>query len=428
MNATNHRPSLLLVQPAFVLGGLVALYFLLGRWTFARLDGEYDAVSIFEQPRVWVIAAIASISGLMFCVFRERRLSEVRWVDVTLILWLVYMLVSASWAPDRGLAAEKAIEVALLVTVAVAIALTRSPYNDGMAMLGFWYVLVSIGAAMGLLALYMSSSGRTFAPTGGPNIFGRNMGLVGIGALVLAGRNIALARLSLYVVVLLSILWVIMCGSRGALLASGVAAVVLLLAGRAKWTSKVLAVVTFSLAGLVVLENTQLGRTATDVFRDRILHLTFEERHTAARDSLFSAAIELGMQRPVAGWGLSGFRTHSWTYPHNILLETFAEGGTIGLTLLLLVGWTWWRTIKLRGKSIPGTTYAALALLVTSASFSGNLYDSRGVFVLIALSVDPLIGRGVAAAPIAAVNIAKRPAGAIAGTAGRVARGVHAGG
>lgn len=390
MRPISEQPRLIFVQPAFVLGGLIALYFLIGRWNFARLASNYDTVTLFEQPRFWVLGVIAILAGLVFCSLRDRGLSRLRAVDVALLSWMTYMLISATWAPDTELATEKAIEVGMLITAAVAIALIRSPATEGDAMLGFWYALVMMGAAMGLLALYMSTGGRTFAPTGGPNIFGRNMGLVGVGAILLSTRSSTAAKLSLSIVVVLSAIWVVMCGSRGALLASGVAGLVLILTAQARLVTKAIAVIGFCVVGSVALLHTELGQTALEVFSHRILEQTVEKRYTASRDSLFSSAVELGLERPVAGWGLSGFRSHSWTYPHNLFLETFAEGGLIGVSLLLFVFWTWWRTLRSNRQAFSGTTLASLALVVTAASFSGNIYDSRGVFVLLALSIEAL--------------------------------------
>ncbi len=202
--------------------------------------------------------------------------------------------------------------------------------------------------------------------------------------------NFAIARLALYVIVVLSAMWVVLCGSRGALLATGVAGVALLFSARARITTKLLAVGGFSAASVLLFLNTQSGRTAIDVFCHRILHQTVEQRYTSSRDDLFTLAFELGLQRPVAGWGLGGFRANSWTYPHNLFLETFAEGGLIGIALLAIVFWTWWRSVKRSRQPLPGTTLAALFLMVTSACFSGNFYDSRGVFLLLALSIEPL--------------------------------------
>lgn len=390
MPPTAPRPALLVVHPAFLLGSLIALYFLLGRWTFARLQGDFDQLPLYEQPRVWVIGAIAVLSGLIYFTLYERGLTELRQIDFAIIAWLSYMLISSLWAPDSQLASEKAMEVVMLLVVALSIAMIRSPATEGKALLGFWYALVAIGAAMGLLALYMSAGGRVFTPTGGPNIFGRNMGLVGVGALMLATRNVAVAQLSLYVVVVLSAMWVVMCGSRGALLATGLAGFVLLLTSKTRIATKFLAVVSFSLASLVVFLNTEAGRNAIDVFRLRILQQTVEQRYTADRDDLFSEAVELGLARPFTGWGLSGFRANSWTYPHNLFLEAFSEGGIVGLSLLLWIFWIWWRTLRRNPQAKTGTNLATMALMVTAACFSGNFYDSRGVFLFLALSIDPL--------------------------------------
>ncbi|MCO6047430.1 O-antigen ligase family protein [Aeoliella sp. ICT_H6.2] len=381
----------LTLNPAFLLGSLIAIYFLIGRWTFARLSGDYDQVPLFEQPRVWTVAMIIVLAGIVFTELRHRGSYRPQSVDVAIIVWFTYVLMSAIWAPDAELAAEKFVEVAMMLVVAVAIAMVRSPDTQGQALLGFWWTLVAMGAAMGLLALYMSTGGRVFTPTGGPNIFGRNMGLTGIGALMLATRSFSLAKVSLYTIVLLSAVWVVMCGSRGALLATGVAGIVLFLTARVGFTTKITASLAFSIAAIFMFANTEAGRNATDVFRNRILRQTIEQRYTADRDDLFIEAYELGMEKPIIGWGLSGFLANSWIYPHNLFLETFAEGGMIGVLLLMWIFWKWWTSLRRDRRAMTGTSLAAMVLLVVAASFSGNYYDSRGVFLFLALSVEAIM-------------------------------------
>ncbi|WP_425398228.1 O-antigen ligase family protein [Aeoliella sp.] len=390
------RPATALsFNPAFLVGSLLALYFFLGRWTFARLQGDYELVPLMEQPRVWAIGMIVVLAAIVFTEVRHRGSYRPQPIDTVLLAWFSYLLISAVWAPDAELAVEKFSEVAMLLVVTLAIAMIRSPDTQGQALLGFWWTVVAMGAAMGLLALYMSTGGRVFTPTGGPNIFGRNMGLTGIGAMMLATRCFSLAKVSLYTIVVLSAIWVVMCGSRGALLATGVAGVVLFLTARTNFATKITASLAFAMAAMFMFANTEAGRNAMDVFRHRILQQTVEQRYTADRDDLFTEAVELGMEKPVLGWGLSGFRANSWTYPHNIFLEAFAEGGVIGVVLLLWLFWSWWRALRRNRSAMTGTTLAGMALLVTSACFSGNFYDSRGVFLFLAISVEAIASNRV---------------------------------
>src|SRR5882757_4389231 len=51
-----------------VFGFLLAMYFLVGRWSIDRLDGTLDDESVLQQPRTWIVAllvvwAVLAISG-----------------------------------------------------------------------------------------------------------------------------------------------------------------------------------------------------------------------------------------------------------------------------------------------------------------------------------------------------------------------------
>lgn len=393
----NSRPqSPIVLHPAFLLGNLLALYFLLGRWTFARLEGVYDEGHLWEQPRVWVIGLMLPLAGLMYYELRQRGATQLRTIDVAICTWLLYMLTSALWAPETEHLATKVSEVGMLLAVAISIALSRSAITDSRTLLGFWYGVVAAGAAMGILALVMSTGGRVFTPTGGPNIFGRNMGLVGVGALMLASRGNVAGKPFYYALVILSPMWVVMSGSRGALLALGVAGLVLLWTAKTRWATKIVGVAALGCMGAVAFFTTEFGQNAVEVFRHRILQQTVQQRYTSSRDDLFTHAIDVGLENLILGCGLSGFRAHSWTYPHNIVLETFAEGGLVGVALLAVVLLAWWRHLATCNHKTPGSLLAAMALMFTAASFSGNFYDSRGVFLLLALSIAPL-ARQVAA-------------------------------
>lgn len=386
--ARSQTPNIL--HPAFLLGNLLALYFLLGRWTFARLEGVYDEGHLWEQPRVWVIALILPLAGLMYYELRERGATRLYTVDIAICVWLVYMLTSALWAPETEHLTAKVSEIGMLLAVAISIALSRSNLTDSRTLLGFWYGVVAAGAAMGILALVMSTGGRVFTPTGGPNIFGRNMGLVGVGALMLATRGNVAGKPFYYALVILSPMWVVMSGSRGALLALGMAGLVLLWTAKTSWATKLVGVAALGCLGTVAFVATDVGRNAAEVFHHRILQQTVEQRYTSSRDDLFMQAVEVGLDSPVLGCGLSGFRAYSWTYPHNIVLETFAEGGLVGVVLLAMMLLAWWRHLARASHNTPGSLLAAMALMITAASFSGNFYDSRGVFLLLALSIAPL--------------------------------------
>jgi O-antigen ligase len=149
---------------------------------------------------------------------------------------------------------------------------------------------------------------------------------------------------------------------------------------------KSLILATMSAATAFAFLCTDVGSQALDVFQGRIVEQTVENRYLAGRDDLWYQAVEMAQERPITGWGLDGFRANSWNYPHNLFLEVLVEGGLIGFLLLLNVGRAWWLQCRRSRCRIPRSPLVALALTFTAAQTSGDLFDSRGVFLLAALS------------------------------------------
>jgi O-antigen ligase len=145
------------------------------------------------------------------------------------------------------------------------------------------------------------------------------------------------------------------------------------------------------LGGAAFLFFTSMGQDALEIFQARIVDATIHDRYLSARDDLWQDAIDWAQERPVLGWGLNGYRANSWTYPHNMFLEVIVEGGGVGLLLLLNIGRAWWSQAKRSRFQIPRVTFAALAVVFTAAQTSGDLFDSRGVFLMLALSAPAVV-------------------------------------
>ena len=91
----------------------------------------------------------------------------------------------------------------------------------------------------------------------------------------------------------------------------------------------------------------------------------------------------------VGGGGLGSFRGLRYgVYPHNIFLEVLSEGGVAGVALLLLVLWRFER-VYWQNKKPDGAATAAFVLILVNTQFSGDLYDSRSLFVFMMLAFLP---------------------------------------
>lgn len=370
-----------------VFGCLLALYFLVGRWSIDRLDGALDDGSVFQQPRAWIVAMLVVWASLAISGRTGKRaLAWMISIDAAICLFLGYMLLASLWSSSSELACDKAIDLGLLLTVALVIAISRPVLSHDRVLDGFWWAIVFVGVAMAGLAILNATGGRIYVPGGGPNTFGRNMGLMALGAAYLASRYGTTVSPISATVMIVAVLLILMSGSRGALLSTAIGIITLLVAARASLLTKFAISSVITLAAAFLLFETVTGKDALEVFQSRIIEATVYDRHLSARDDLWLDALDWAKERPWLGWGLNGYRANSWTYPHNMFLEVIVEGGGIGLLLLLNIGRAWWSQMRRSRFHVPRVPVAALALLFTAAQTSGDLFDSRGVFLLLALS------------------------------------------
>jgi O-antigen ligase len=379
------------MSPAFFFGSILAMYYFIGRWTFARLDGDNTIAPMVEQPRLWLVAILVAMAIAIQCGL-SRRAKQFRpaGTDFAIIAFLGYMLLTSVWGPDTELARGKLFEVSLLITVAAVIAVSRNSSLDDQLHLGFWTTIVAIGVALGGLALLYGSDSRAYAPGGGPNTFGRNMGLTAFGAVYLASRYGSVVRFGSVGMFAAAAMLVIRSGSRGGLLSFGVSAATYTVCAKMSIGKKALIVASVGAATAAALFYTDTGQQAIEVFGGRILQQTVENRYLSGRDELWFDALEMMQERPIFGWGLDGYRANSWNYPHNIFLEVAVEGGAIGVLLLLNIPRAWFQHVRHAKLPVSRSHLAALVLTFVAAQSSGDLFDSRGVFLMAALSIPPL--------------------------------------
>jgi hypothetical protein len=93
------------------------------------------------------------------------------------------------------------------------------------------------------------------------------------------------------------------------------------------------------------------------------------------------------------GCGVSGFRAFRGTYPHNLVLETAVETGLVGTGLLCLVMVSGAWAFRRLWRSADGATLAAFAFALVASQLSGDLFDSRGVFLFLLMALIPVRGQ-----------------------------------
>ncbi len=387
------------------------LFFLSGRFSLAG-DGyaAADELTLYDI-RVWTLLALVTVA-LAYPAPRSRQLSRTKCISTPLgaamaLLLPLYVVISFCWAIDLGFATEKMLEAAILATASLSIIPYWKAHRVPVLRHWFWVWMVLATGLMCFISCYLVDSTRMSVLGGGPNTFGRNMGLLFVGTLYLQRRRSAM-NWCWYPLMALSLLMVVLSGSRGALLATAIGGFIFLLIDNRYRTRNILAVA--GLIGLIyaAVLTTDVGRNAMEMFQTRILDLTLERQYMSGREDLFQSAYELGLERPLFGHGLSAFKIlFGVNYPHNLALELFCETGLVGVGLLAVLLLAAARYVVRHRRHCDPAAWGAFGLLLTSAMFSGDLYDSRGVFLMALLASQEVI----------AVSVVRSPARAAAGIA-----------
>ena len=312
------------------------------------------------------------------------------------------MIATSAWAPDYELALTKAYDLLVLAWCCILAVSVIRLFGIRAMIDGFWlgvFFSGSILAAVGVLSAIgtQGSSFRLAVLGGGPNVFGRNMGLLTILSLHLAFSNLPWIRRVALVSTPLSALLVLQSGSRGAMLALFVGVIVLLwrrrLDRRVIYSGLLVAIIA------AVTLATRFGELAATIFRERFIVLLLAQRYYTHRDTLLLDGITAGLENPVGGLGLAGFvqLDSPGLYPHNFVVEALSEGGFIGLVLLLIPFFHYirrWRSGMTAGHPL---VVAGFSLLFVSSSISGDLFDARGVFLLLLMALASQVPRNAGA-------------------------------
>ena len=377
-----------------VVGGvLLALFQLLGRSQAERFIGVGEA-GWYLELRLWVLAGLSSWLIGSAAVVGTRRFDG-RGVGAfggMFVLFLGYMVITSLWAPDPIRAATKAYDLLFVIWSCVLTVVALRTGGVRATIDGFWggvFVFALAIAVIGAVTSVVSwvPVGRFSVLSGGPNVLGRNMGLLVLASLHLVFNARRVPRVIGLAAAPVAALLVLLSGSRGAILALCFGVIVYLFVHRVN-RRVLVSLVAVAILGAVAVA-TRFGELALALFEDRVLILLFVDQFFSYRDVLFLEAIRAGLQSPILGLGLAGFEevgTYGG-YPHNMFLEAFAEGGLPGL-LLLCLPFMRYLARWLRGMGLGDSlTVAGLGLLVVSSSISGDLFDARGVFLLLLMAV-----------------------------------------
>jgi O-antigen ligase len=377
-------------------GALFALLYLSGRFSLADSDAEATLVTLLYQVRFWTLLILAAIA-ITYCPPRRRLLLGSSLITSPLTISLavllpLYVASSILWSLNVVLSHEKAVEAGLLALACLCFVPFLREGRIPAVRNWFWIALVVTTGLMCLMAIFAVNSTRMSVLGGGPNTFGRNMGLLFLGSLYLQRRSSASNAWCWYPMLAASFLMVVLSGSRGALLATTVGSFIYLIIDSRYRTRNLIAVGCLLIMTQFLVFSTEMGDRVLEMFRTRILDLTFERQYMSGREDLYAAAFELGLEHPWFGHGLSGFTILlGYNYPHNIALELFSETGLVGVALLLCLLFALLRFVVRHRHHCDPAIWGAFGLTLSSAMFSGDFYDSRGVLLMAMLGAQEII-------------------------------------
>ncbi|WP_433380708.1 O-antigen ligase family protein [Actinoplanes sp. CA-142083] len=339
-----------------------------------------------------VIGLAAALAVLVVDIARRPRIAvgqERRegWLIAT-VLFFLYQIASGLWAPSAARVGPQTLDLVLMAALTVAFYLYAIGDPESVVRTTFW-LFYAAGIVFALAAIFINGpgeQGRYSAFGGGPNVFVRIqiLGIIAAIALYLHYR-----RLWILGAVPLFLLAAVLSGSRAGLLAGAAVGAAALLRLRHRLRA---APVVAAGVGLVVAAGIawQFAPPAfTSLFQERFVEQTVQDHYLSDRTSIWQAAGKLAVDHPVLGTGLDGFYgtigvNQGVEYPHNYLLGVAAEGGLIGIGLLITAIVLWAGTI--RGHRGTGFAASAAVFVALSSLFSGDYYDARLAWLFAALA------------------------------------------
>lgn len=358
---------------ASVGGALLALFLLTGRWSLDRVLGT--DLGLLGQPAVWVVVATLVWAATRMGPIRLR--GGVAW----LLACLAWAAVSVLWSPSPSALVDKLSGVILLLIMVAALEVGVARRDLGPLVQGLWSTVLLAGGGLLALAVLSGKEGRLAVLGGGPNVFVRTMGAM-IVAAAATGARVPAARLPLGFLAVFAALGAVRTESRGGMLAI-LCACAVLVATPGRTRASALRWLGGMALAVGVAAALDLVTPAREVIDHRFFKLTLQEGYASDRDVLALQAWALFREAPVAGQGHGSFFLHTGRdYPHNIFLELACETGLVGVALFVAAVTSIF-ALQWKARRDPSRDLLALwVLYLVAAQFSGDLFDSRAVFVL----------------------------------------------
>jgi O-antigen ligase len=318
-------------------------------------------------------------------------------VQLTLVL-IGYLAVTVFWTPPAARITQSILDLVylgLLVVLTVTIS-APDPSRARRIIIISMFTAGIMYALAGLLIGQTDQQRRTIAFGGGPNVYVRVIVLGIIASIALT----IIYRRKLFLLAIPALLAAgVLSGSRGgavAALATGLV-IAALRWRRLSWRAPLVAMVVSGAAviGCMYL----LGPQEIGAIQQRFISDTFVQNQFSGRPALLNEGLTIAVDHPLAGGGLDSFyawfgRSEDLGYPHNLLVELAATGGLIGLGLFVAVVVAFIRDGR-PWRSVPTdqmTLIAAALFIAVASMFSGNFYDSRFMWIFVAMAINSPAG------------------------------------
>lgn len=311
---------------------------------------------------------------------------------VAATLFFLFQIASGLWAPAASRVGPQTLDLVLMAALIIAFYLYAAGDPAAVVRLAFrlFYVAALVFALAALFVNGPGEQGRYSAFGGGPNVFVRIqlLGVISAVALALFSR-----RLLPLLAVPLFLLAAVLSGSRAGLLAGLVVGAAALLKIRHRLRGAPVVAAGAFLAAAAGVIAVFAPPAFTDLFQERFVEQTVQQRYLSDRTDIWAAAWRLAVDHPVAGAGLDGFYgligvNQMVEYPHNYVLGVAAEGGVLGVGLLATAVLLWTGTVRGGGHrpQMTGLAVAAAVFVALSSLFSGDYYDARLAWMFAALA------------------------------------------
>lgn len=364
---------------------ILFLTFLAGQFSLGRIGQAYGSFGIFGEPRIIMLFVLAVFAlPLAFKSYNKNDITR-HLKDRNISLWLflliivfAYMCISVMWSKEAAYARDNALSVLLLaVMMLFTYAITRNETIESIDLFLLLFFIAAIIYAIGGLAGFgfWDFRGRIAFLWGGSNGYVR---IVSTGLIIALYFWEVTKRKIFLIFIPLLFLTALLSGSRGGVISLLIImplAYVVIIHDYGKRVA-FFSLISLTVAVLFFAPFTSSFRTMLEN-RFPVSRSDLVEKYEHSRKPWFSKSLDALDDETLLGVGIGGLQAYGINYSHNIVLNFAAEGGALGLILLLLTALPLiFRLSRYRSLQTNVCLLLGLFYLLTSM-FSGSYFDQR---------------------------------------------------